>query len=827
MRFRAFLFGLLALALVGPAGADWERTPAAQVGNSDRTDAHGDALPRGAVARLGSLRWRNPENTLTFSPDGKYLAAAGSTTKLFDAASGQLLRRFESPSCFLTFSMDSKTLATTGSGQCHSFLPGASPVVRFWDAATGKERRNFQIDGGSNFQIPCSSADGKRIAWYNISYPNPDEKRFVSIWDMETGKEIRKWHDLESGSICLSPDGKTFVLPYRTHYFLHDADTGKEKLRIPFPPQEAAGCTSITRFLAFTSDSQMLAGLGKGHVYLWDTATGKVVDKLPLPKEDAACVAISANDRTLAAGGRKGTLYLWDLRSRMLLHAIPPPDRDLPIYILALAPDGKRVASQRHLSSWIRVWDVASGREHTDFREPLTGVERVAFGADGKSVLSLPAGGPICHWDIATGKLRHQASAKDFEEGAVAFRSPPATGADEPWCCADGKTVVKTFSVGDDQKIGVWQVGKQEPSTSFTVGARQQLVELALSPDGKLVAGLRSDGSLLTVWELASGHELRRFVLPDGTRLGVVFSADGRTLITSRSSVGRQWKHTFSFWELATGRARGSLDYDLKAVPNLPPMLFQDHLAALTAQGTIALIDLSTGAELGRFQGHEDNVNCLAFSKDGRSLASGSVDSTVLVWDLAALLPAPTKAKLTDKELADRWDELAGADGAQAYQAIRRLSSAGDQVVASLSQRLAPVPPVPRKKVEVLIADLDSNTFARRERAAHELVGLIETAEPSLRAVLKANPSLELGRRVESILLKHRETRAKPPPLGSGEELQAVRAVEILERIGTPEAQALLSRLANGAPHALRTREAQASLQRLESLDEAKRRARK
>jgi WD40 repeat protein len=781
------------------------------------TDAYGDPLPKGVVARLGSLRWRNPENTLAFSPDGKYLAAAGSAIKLFDASSGQLLRRFEAGSCFLAFSPDSRTLVTTDSTH--------TPVVRFWDVSTGKERRNFQIQGGTNFLLPCSSADGKRLACYNISYVNPHEKRFVSIWNLETGKEIRKWPDLEAGSIYLSPDGKTFILPYRTHYFLHDADTGKEKARIPFPPREVAGNTSATRFLAFTSDGKMLAGMGKGHVYLWDTGTGKVVHQLALPKDEAACVAISANDRTLAAGGRKGTLYLWDLGSRKLLHAIPAPvGRDLPIYILALAPDGKKVASQQHLTSWIRVWDVADGRELTDFDETATGVERVTFAQDGRSVISLPAGGPVCHWDLVTGKLQRKIPAKDLQEVAVIFRRSLNNGnlLDAPVCSLDGKTFVKTFYSGDELKIGLWRDGKQEPASSFKVGTQKlRLRELVLSPDGKRVAGLGSDDRdiFLIAWDLARGQELRRFRLPAYTSSGVAFSADGRTLITNHTSVGGQSKTTFSFWELTTGKQRRNLDYELGAIPTLPAVLFHDRLAAMIDRETVTLIDLSTGKKLGRLQGHDDDVSCLAFSKGGRHLASGSRDSTVLIWNLAPLKPEVANAKLSEKELADCWDELAGANSAKAYQAIRHLSAARDQAVTYLSQRLSSAPHVPTERIQALIADLDSKTFANRDKATKELVSLQEAAEALLQKVLKGNSSLELRRRVESILLKQSEARTKLPPLGPGEELQAVRAVEVLEMIGTPEAQAVLGRLEKGAPQALRTREAQGSLGRVGSRD--------
>jgi HEAT repeat protein len=135
--------------------------------------------------------------------------------------------------------------------------------------------------------------------------------------------------------------------------------------------------------------------------------------------------------------------------------------------------------------------------------------------------------------------------------------------------------------------------------------------------------------------------------------------------------------------------------------------------------------------------------------------------------------------------------------------------------VTYLSERLSPAPHVPKEKIQPLIADLDSNEFAKRDQATKGLVRLQEAAEAPLLEVLKGDPPLELRRRVEAILLNLHAARMKPPPLPPGEELRAVRAVEVLERIGTPEARGLLARLAKGAPYVLLTREAQASLGRV------------
>ncbi len=191
----------------------------------------------------------------------------------------------------------------------------------------------------------------------------------------------------------------------------------------------------------------------------------------------------------------------------------------------------------------------------------------------------------------------------------------------------------------------------------------------------------------------------------------------------------------------------------------------------------------------------------------------------MLIWDLARHQPRVERVKLSEEQLADHWRHLAGSDAATADLSLCQLSAASAQAVSYLNQRLQAVPEVPKDKVRALIADLDSQVFAKRDQASRELIHLQETAEEALPDLLKGTPSLEVRRRAESILLKLTESRSKPPPLAAGEELQAVRAVEVLEKIATPEVHAILVRIARGSPRAWRTREAQASVQRMEGRD--------
>jgi hypothetical protein len=108
-----------------------------------------------------------------------------------------------------------------------------------------------------------------------------------------------------------------------------------------------------------------------------------------------------------------------------------------------------------------------------------------------------------------------------------------------------------------------------------------------------------------------------------------------------------------------------------------------------------------------------------------------------------------------------------------------------------------------------LIADLDSRTFAAREKASRELEALDKLVQPALRRALQGHPSPEVRMRVERLLAKLETAVASP------EQLRSLRAVEALEHLGTPAARRLLAALAQGAPEARLTEEAKASLGRL------------
>lgn len=235
-------------------------------------------------------------------------------------------------------------------------------------------------------------------------------------------------------------------------------------------------------------------------------------------------------------------------------------------------------------------------------------------------------------------------------------------------------------------------------------------------------------------------------------------------------------------------------------------------LASGSLDKTVRLWDIVTGNELHCFEGHEDVVTAIAFSPDGKLLATGGRDGMIFIWDVAKWTkPRPLpRVELSENDLESLWYDLHQPNARQAYQAIWKFVGAPEVSVPFLEKRLRSEP-FSKERVNQLIKQLDDNRFLAREEATHELEKLGSKVVPMLRAELDYDCSTELRRRLTQLLGK----LAKQGPADHVSEYEVVRGVQALEYIATPEACNALRHLAEGDPQDRLTREARMSLARL------------
>jgi WD domain, G-beta repeat len=452
---------------------------------------------------------------------------------------------------------------------------------------------------------------------------------------------------------------------------------------------------------------------------------------------------------------------------------------------LAITPDGKTLVSGAD-DLTVRVWDVATGTERVTLRGHDRGIAFVAVTPDGKTVASADFNGVVKLWDAVAGRLRTTLTTAGMRPSLLELTD-------------DGRTLM---SATGHERVTRWDVAMGRVRDSTAYDARTWW-GVAFSPDGTTLAfGDRTHR--LRLADLPSGKE-RPLPEQSADVAPQVFSADGRTLVVIIHS-----QDMYQLYEVATGRVRCSI-----------PRIREGRLHALTLHpggrvlawcysdtGTIKLWDVAAGVAAGEIKTGGRAVHALAFTGDGNVLATAEgPDSAIRIWDVRGFWKA--RPVLADPDLASLWTDLAADDAAMAYRAVWGLAGVPKKSVSWIAERVQPLAAADPKRTAALIADLDNNRFAVRERATRALEELGESAAPALRKALADGPPMEARERIEDLLRKLQQ------PAGLSEQLRLLRAVEALECAGTPEARRVLEKLAGGVAEARLTREAKAALERL------------
>jgi hypothetical protein len=163
---------------------------------------------------------------------------------------------------------------------------------------------------------------------------------------------------------------------------------------------------------------------------------------------------------------------------------------------------------------------------------------------------------------------------------------------------------------------------------------------------------------------------------------------------------------------------------------------------------------------------------------------------------------------LTEAELDEAWQAISAENPAAADRATSLLASGRNSTVAFLRRELSPATAADLSRVKQWIDELAHDDFRRRDEATRELRRLGQEIEPELRAALKSGPSPEAAARIDRLLSEFQPNaeaaRERPD--------REIMAVELLARIGSPNAIELLSELAAGPANESHTEAARAAL---------------
>jgi WD40 repeat protein len=612
--------------------------------------------PADLVAVLGDGRFRltpDAKGWPALSPDGTRLAVpSGRDVRLFDTRSGQLLRTFRGQPhrvAVVTFSPDGKRLAAATSGP--------TLHVRVWDADTGHEER-YRLGGPSAFTAALAfSPDGRWLAYVL----NATSVQLLDLQEDRLGPLLRG-HTKQVWDAAFSPDGKTLAAVADDAVRLWDAASGAPQQTWPRSTQRP-----VDSKIRFSPDGSLLAVGADDGIQVWDVGSRRLrferatpaAGLLDFSRDGTRLVSAPhwpppgpfALSWTETAGGkpggerpftpvrdcvyeilsRDGNQAFWLRDGAQVVKSFdvegprPAPAPDLgsenEVLCAAISPDGRLLASGGEGPAAF-VWDVARRRVLHRLVHPSF-VFSVRFSRGGDFLLTLCGDGLIRRWDLARGQV----------QGTVPGHSPNTTLALHP----SGSPVAAGT---DDGSVRFWDTGSLAEARPPLHVLNDRARSVAFSPDGKRVA-VGGAGGKVVVCEYPEGKVLKTI---DGKAeaMNVCFSPDGQWLAASYAVPDPVVR--------VVGLTRPGARTLIGHTGNVNGLAFgPDGKVLMTAasDGTLRLWDL-TGREDRQLvydsSALGQHFRFLALSADGRHLAVPCGDQ-VRVYRLPENIPARVAAE--------------------------------------------------------------------------------------------------------------------------------------------------------------------------------------
>lgn len=495
-------------------------------------------------------------------------------------------------------------------------------------------------------------------------YCEVNEARVTPQKSLANGESLEPFgdHTNQVNCVVFSPDGKRVASASEDETTLiWDLEETADREQ----PFRLEGHTDGVTSIAFSPDgTRLVSGSHDGILILWDISTGNIVcEPFTGHRGGVTSVAFSPSGHRILSSSCDKQLLIWDADCIDGEPYTLTPFLDIPAHqdnvkSVAFSPDGLRIVSGSD-DETIRLWDAETGEPINDVRfhredlaghhehrfpQPpshLQGVDVVAYSPDGAFIASGSGSsdGEVCVWDSATGALL-QPVLRGHVGGIISIAFLP-----------DSKHLV---SSSYDKTIRVWDVESGGtivgPLTPYPEG---WITSAAVSPDGTKIASATNDFAI-RIFDAQSGEqvgetlEARKEVIncltftPDSQWLVSGSYDKASQLYTETGCQDDDEQMTFSsirVWNMETREMKWELEKaHEKHILCLAISPDGRFVASGSADETIMIWDLETKAPvLGPLEGHTSTIFAVAFNHDGTRLVSSSEDETIRVWDVSSM----------------------------------------------------------------------------------------------------------------------------------------------------------------------------------------------
>lgn len=603
--------------------------------------------------------FKEPEDSvrdLAFSPDGLRLVCCGEDTyvRLFDVATGKQLQTYKTNAAQrgVAFSPQGRVIvvvdqasamhvvdATTMQGKSvfaqnggdgftsvafapdarHLYAGGMDRAIRVWQGQLAPRQAIASFNSTKQMWFAAYSPDGK---WLAMS----GEDKTLQVRDVRYLRQVGALalEDAPAAvfGMATSPDGtKLAAACFDKSVRVWDVKT--RKLLATFE-----GMKDRAWMVAFSSDGKRLAGAAgsldkpeeQGEVKVWEVESKK--ELLDLRGVEASCMSVawSPDDRWLAVGTRDGLAKLYDATTGKEVHVLKGHKEGTTVRAVCFSPDSRYVATGA-TDGTVRVWDTETSKQVAQMEAQKSGVNGLDWSRDGKHLAaaqwpaSRPEGSEVRLWQVE----------EDEEEIRFKEKAKLVGHKGHVLCCAfapDGKTLASGGGIyAQYGETMLWDV--ESCQALATLHGHTRWVEgLTFAPDGKTLitgGGTHDSAGEVRFWNVFADGGWKYPEAHQGQICCAAWSPDGKTLATG------SYDRSIKFWDVATA----TLAFELKDThkKHLRSLSFAPDgktLASSSDDETVKLWDLAAKKEIAELARHPMQVTCVAFSKDGKFIATAS-----------------------------------------------------------------------------------------------------------------------------------------------------------------------------------------------------------